>query len=74
MSYVKVKDRPDLIRDTLSNAIINTNSDVVVAARMRKQHKNNIVKREEFNKVKDELQDIKNLLQIMINKLNERST
>jgi tetrahydromethanopterin S-methyltransferase subunit B len=42
MSIVKVKDNPDLVRDTESGAILNTNNEGLSAYKKRKKQQNRI--------------------------------
>lgn len=67
--YQKIKDHSDLVRDTRSNAIINTNADIYYAAKARKRKlkKDNL----EIISLKNEISEIKHLLKTIINKNNE---
>jgi hypothetical protein len=65
MSYQKIKDYSDLVRDTHSNAIINVNSDLYYAAKMRK-----IKAKKDSNEIitlRKEMAEIKSLLKTLIN-------
>lgn len=66
---IKVKDRPDLLRDEKSGAIVNTNSDIVIAARLRKRKKEKNNK--EIKKLREEVNALKSLVAQLINKNNE---
>lgn len=68
--YTKVKDQPDLVRDSHSGAIINANGDIVAAARMRKRRvlKSNA----DVSTLRREIDELKQLVQTLINTNNER--
>jgi len=70
---LKVQGHNELIRDTRSNAIINTNTSdyQLYMARVRAREKQgdeirNAVK--EINNLKEELREIKNLIKEVVNK------
>jgi RNA recognition motif-containing protein len=68
--YHKVVDDPDLVRDSRSQGIINTNNDDLIKYKQKRNKElllNNIIK--EHETIKSELTDIKNmLLQLLGNK------
>jgi len=68
MSHIKVKDHVDLVRDTQSNAILNTNSTLYHAAKARKTRAK--IQREEMNRMKRDIDEIKSLLHQLINTKN----
>lgn len=57
---IKVKDHPDLVRDPYSNAIINTNSDVNMIVRRRKQRASRLGR--EILALREELAELKALI------------
>ena len=72
MSYIKVKDNENLVRDSKSNCIINTNKseyDEYLARRKSKQNEKNKVENLErdISTLKSELDEIKNLLRSLVN-------
>lgn len=67
---LKVQDRPDLLRDEYSNAIINANGDVVKAARLRKRKK---PENKQIVQLSAEVKELKNIVTMLINKINEPS-
>ena len=69
---IKVKDNPDLIRDTESNAIINVNSDIISASKLRKMKSRQ--QATQLENLKNEVAELKELLLLTINKLNEDKT
>jgi hypothetical protein len=66
MKNIKIDGDPDLYRDSDSNAIINTNNaayeNYIKAKKHRESSKN------EIQNLKDEIVEIKSLLNILINK------
>ena len=72
MSYIKVKDNENLVRDSKSNCIINTNKseyDEYLARRKSKQSEKNKVENleKDLSIMKSELDEIKNLLRSLVN-------
>jgi len=72
MSYIKVKDNENLVRDSKSNCIINTNKseyDEYLARRKSKQSEKNKVENLErdLSTLRNELDEIKNLLRSLVN-------
>jgi len=66
MKNIKIDGDPDLCRDSDSNAVINTNNaayeNYIKAKKNRESSKN------EIQNLKDEIVEIKSLLNILINK------
>ena len=62
----KIKDNPDLIKDTTSQAVINTNSTAIQARRA--QIALNKVKETELQIMKDDIAEIKLLIKQLGNK------
>jgi hypothetical protein len=62
MKLAKVKDHPHLVKDMESKAVLNTNYAALVEYRRKKQME------EEFNSLKTDVEDIKKMLQALLNK------
>tara|TARA_B100000963_G_scaffold79530_1_gene67692 strand:- start:6227 stop:6436 length:210 start_codon:yes stop_codon:yes gene_type:complete len=68
MGFIKVNGHNGLVRDTSTNAILNINKDEIIAARKRKLERRK--KEQEFENLKNEVGDIKNMLTKIIEKLD----
>ena len=68
MNYTKVELEKDFVRDTSTNAVLNINKDEINAARKRKLERRQ--KQKEFEDLKNEVGDIKNMLTKIIEKLD----
>ena len=68
MQLKKVKDHSGLARDIQTGAIININKDNIEAGRKRKLERRK--KEQEFDDLKNEVGDIKNMLTKIIEKLD----
>ena len=68
MGFIKVDGHNGLVRDTSTNAILNINKDDIAAARKRKLERRK--KEQEFEDLKNEVGDIKNMLTKIIEKLD----
>tara|TARA_Y100001935_G_scaffold203047_1_gene171627 strand:- start:187 stop:396 length:210 start_codon:yes stop_codon:yes gene_type:complete len=68
MQLKKVKDHSGLARDIQTGAIMNINKDDIAAARKRKLERRK--KEQEFDDLKNEVGDIKNMLTKIIEKLD----
>lgn len=66
MNKVKVEGHPGLVRDTNSGAILNINSSEIEAARERKKLRKQ--KDQEFENLKNEVSEIKELLLKLVEK------
>ena len=71
--YIQVKDHPDLVRDTQSHAIVNTNMKAYQAAveRSRSAQKQRDELRSatrEINNVKCEIHEIKSMLKTLLDR------
>lgn len=67
MTYIKVKDAEELVRDSSSSAILNTDNDALNQYKMRKQREAKIDKiLQEHEEMKNNLNDIKNLLKELV--------
>lgn len=69
MSYIKVRDNPDLVRDLRTGAILNINEEMILKARERKRKKKQ--EQEELEKMKSDISEIKDLLSALINKTGD---
>jgi len=58
----KVKDHPHLVKDMESKAVLNTNYAALLEYKKKKQME------EEFNSLKSDVEDIKKMLQALLNK------
>tara|TARA_B100001248_G_C27397174_1_gene466414 strand:+ start:1598 stop:1819 length:222 start_codon:yes stop_codon:yes gene_type:complete len=72
MSYIKVEGHSSLVRDLDTGAILNINKDEINAARKRKLERRH--KEKEFEDLKNEVGDIKNMLNKIIEKLDGSNT
>jgi len=63
--YLKVEDYDSLIKDTRSKAIISTDEVSYLAALQRKK------KGTEFNQMKNDIKDLKDLVSTLIQKLDK---
>ena len=66
MAYLKVDGKPNLVRDTESGAILNTNGSQ--AEQYRKIREDRINKDKEIEEMKSDIQDIKQLLTKLVEK------
>ena len=62
MKLAKVKDHPHLVKDMERKAVLNTNYAALVEYKRKKQME------EEFNTLKSDMEDIKKMLQALLNK------
>jgi hypothetical protein len=62
MNLYKVKDHPHLVKDMESKAVLNTNYAALLEYKKKKQME------EEFNSLKSDVEDIKKMLQALLNK------
>lgn len=66
MKRMKVKDHPSLVRDLNSGAILNINTEEIERARERKKLRKQ--KDQEFEDLKNEVSEIKELLLKLVEK------
>ena len=66
MKHMKVKDHPGLVRDLNSGAILNINTEEIERARERKRLRKQ--KEQEFEDLKNEVSEIKELLLKLVEK------
>jgi len=69
--FLQVDDRPDLVRDTQSNAIVNRNRSAFESAKRRadeaQRHRDEIRNAtREINSLKSEMHEIKSLLRQLV--------
>jgi len=62
MKLAKVKDHPHLVKDLESKAVLNTNYAAYMEYKKKKQME------DEFNTLKSDMEDIKKMLQALLNK------
>lgn len=68
MSYTKVKDHPELIKDEDSKAVLNTDVTALEAYRKRRQQNRSVQNMcDELNNLKSEMTEIKSMLKEIIN-------
>ena len=68
MTYLKVEGNSNLVRDTSTGAILNINKDEISSARKRKLERKQ--KEQEIVDLKNEVGEIKNMLNKLIEKLD----
>ena len=72
MSYIKVKNNQNLVRDTESNCIINTNKSEYEQYLARKQQKQSEVNKvdnleRDISTLRNEITEIKDMLRSLVN-------
>ena len=72
MAYIKVEKDAELVRDTNTGVILNINKEEISAARKRKLERRQ--KEKDFENLKNEVGDIKNMLNKIIEKLDGSNT
>ena len=72
MNYVKVKGHANLARTGLYGSIVNINKEEIQAAKRRKLERKQ--KEKDFENLKNEVGDIKNMLNKIIEKLDGSNT
>lgn len=73
MTWLKVEGSDDLVRDTQTNAIINTNKSeyeayIAKRERLRSNQAQIELHGQEINRIKEDLSDIKQMLTALLNK------
>ena len=72
MALLQVEDRPDLVRDEETKAVLNTDITALEAYRKRRKAQRNIETMcVEIDEIKNDINDIKSLLREMINNRTE---
>ena len=73
MEIINIKNRPDLVRDMTSGAILNTNQgeyENYLIRRQRKQEQQRILENQEavINTLRNEVNELKSLVQMLLQK------
>lgn len=66
MNKLKIKDHDDLVRDVKSNAVINTNQTALENYRNKRKAKREMIN--DVTNLKNDVQEIKELLQQLLEK------
>lgn len=67
MQYLKVKEAEELVRDTSSSAILNTDMDALKAYKLRKTKDNKLEQiAREHEEIKRDMNEIKDLLKELL--------
>jgi len=61
---IKVQDNKDLVKDTSSGAVLNTNTQAYNAAKRRRLYKQQ--KEDDINSIKEELAEVKEMLRSLL--------
>lgn len=74
MTYIKVKDKDNLVRDINSNGIVNTNQEAYKNYVENYKRTINDVKKieniqNEVNEIKSDIEEIKDMMKIMLNSI-----
>tara|TARA_Y100000816_G_C25865793_1_gene451931 strand:- start:269 stop:490 length:222 start_codon:yes stop_codon:yes gene_type:complete len=72
MNYIKVKGHSNLARTGIYGSIVNINKEEIAASRKRKLERKQ--KEKDFEDLKNEVGDIKNMLNKIIEKLDGSNT
>lgn len=68
---INIEGETDLIRDRNSKALLNTNNEALKAYRIKRSANLKIVEYEnDINTLKSEISEIRNVLDVIVNKLN----
>lgn len=68
--YKKIGEVPGMVKDTVTNAILNTDKEALLAYKRQKAHlKNTAQLVERVAKTEDDISEIKDLLQQILGKL-----
>jgi hypothetical protein len=73
MKLIPVKDNPDLARDPITGAIVNINTNEILAARERKQKRK--MQQVEFDQLRDDVDNLKSDvgdIKLLLTKLVEK--
>ena len=73
MEIINIKNRPDLVRDMTSGAILNTNQgeyENYLIRRQKKQEQQRLLENQEalINTLKNEVDELKSLVQMLLQK------
>jgi hypothetical protein len=70
MKYAKVKENPELIRDMDSKAVLNTNLNALQAYKKKREKQQEIQSAvEDINNMKQDINDLKTLMQRILDKI-----
>ena len=64
MKYTKIKDNEDLVKDNVTGAILNINTDALTAYRQART--NNMRMHEKVNQMENDISEIKSLLNELV--------
>jgi DNA-binding transcriptional regulator GbsR (MarR family) len=68
MGILQVKDRPDLVKDDVTKAVLNTDATALDAYRRRREAQREVKTMcQEIDDIKNDIADIKSLLREIIN-------
>jgi len=68
--FISINNNEDLVRDSYSKAVLNTNKDALDAWKKRKIKTNQIETHElEINNIRNELDEMKNMLKEIIQRI-----
>jgi DNA-binding transcriptional regulator GbsR (MarR family) len=68
MGLLQVKDRPDLVKDDVTKAVLNTDATALDAYRRRREAQREVKTMcQEIDDIKNDIADIKSLLREIIN-------
>lgn len=68
MALLQVEDRPELVKDTTTKAVLNTDTTALEAYRRRREAQREVRNMsEEIDDIKNDIADIKSLLKEIIN-------
>ena len=68
MALLQVEDRPELVKDTTTKAVLNTDTTALDAYRRRREAQREVKTMcEEIDDIKNDIADIKSLLKEIIN-------
>ena len=72
MGLLQVKDRPELVKDDVTKAVLNTDTTALDAYRRRREAQREVKTMcEEIDDIKNDISEIKSLLRDIINKHTE---
>jgi hypothetical protein len=72
MGLLQVKDRPELVKDNVTKAVLNTDTTALGAYRRRREAQREVKTMcEEIDDIKNDISEIKSLLRDIINKRTE---
>jgi len=61
---IKIEDSNDLIKDTLSGAVLNTNTNAYTASKRRRLYKQQ--REDDINSIREELAELKGMLRSLL--------